>query len=177
MFLFSHYGNSSGGQSGNIVEYLSYVSTISVWRYNSGAWYVAVLVPIYFLAPYIYHWLKKSSNGMLLTIVLSIVVYVICALANYTSSFNYSTQIHHFSRVISFFIGMYIGKMAKENKSINSCIVLLVCISLRIGINRILPFSYSEFALMLIVVAPVMVVFQQGESNKYFQMVLVPCKD
>lgn len=171
VIVFALWKFFGGGQNGNVIEYLSYVSTISVWRYNSGAWYVAVLIPIYFSAPFIYDRLKKISNGLLFTIVLSVAVYVICALANYASFFTYSTQIHHFSRVISFIIGMYFGKMAKENKSINSCILLLVGILLRIGINRILPFSYSEFALMLIVVAVLTVIFQVGESYKYFQKV------
>lgn len=45
----------------SLVEFLYELSTLSYWLEHKGAWYVAMLIPLYFVYPFYYKWLNVGN--------------------------------------------------------------------------------------------------------------------
>ena len=92
------------------------LTTLDYWIAHKGAWFVALLIPLYFLSPVIFKVLsgKKMSGGLVLMTVCIIWISNINAdklcCSNIISNIQFVLQ-----RVPSFLIGMAIGKLCKED--------------------------------------------------------------
>ena len=80
-------------------EYFFRLSTLSYWTDQTGAWFVAVLVPLYLLTPL---WNKLQDNNIIST--------VLTALAFAAMSFIPSPFKSAFSQAAFFFVGFWMGK-------------------------------------------------------------------
>lgn len=86
-----------------IGEYLFRLSTLSYWTDQTGAWFVAVLVPLYLLTPL---WNKLQDNNIIST--------VLTVLAFAAMSFIPSPFKSAFSQAAFFFVGFWMSRYIME---------------------------------------------------------------
>ena len=115
----------------NLVEELWVFSTVDFWIRHVGAWYVALLVPLYILTPYIYIYVSKNGKYSLYkAFSIIILLLVACNLDIDGTSGNLHNVLHNlqwaFSRVPSFIMGMYLAPFVKRGISVNIVWVFLV---------------------------------------------------
>lgn len=128
----------------NLKEELLCFSTISFWTKHIGAWYVALLIPLYFLTPYIYKLVsEKCKYAFLNALILIFLLLILCNLEiNKTNETTYNILYNlqwAFCRVPSFIIGMYIAPFVKNNTTINVFKVIgfiIILLGIHVGVHR-----------------------------------------
>lgn len=108
---------------------LYYLSFASFWLEHIGLWFVALLLPLYFVSPFLLKLIRRSEWWVIGLVVLPLVISVIpneIENSPYTEIFN-NIQIVS-SRIPCYVIGLWIGKkvMNKEHISIIWFVLLLV---------------------------------------------------
>lgn len=127
----------------NLLDSIYDFSTLAYWIRHTGMWYIALLVPLYLSAPFIFDFLN-SRNRYVRCIAMSIFLLVICAvpigaddvLHNIISNIQWA-----FVRVVSFIIGLTIARDVQVNRNIPSYIIfvfpiLLFVVLKLIGLNH-----------------------------------------
>lgn len=135
-------------------------STFGFWVWHHGAWYIALLIPLYALTPLIYRILYNGRYKLFKTIFIIIFILILC---------NISIESVHdkpfyeilkniqwtFVRVPSFVIGMALASLVKQNIKINTLLILILSISSYLIIHQI---NANIFALWCIVPAILIVI-------------------
>ena len=107
-----------------IVDYILLVSTIRFWTDHIGAWFIALLIPLYAITPlYDVLYAKIKHKG-----VLTIILIVLLSLLSSLDTDNAICRNIQFvvSRIPSFIIGFYLGDMIQKDKSIKTGSLLLL---------------------------------------------------
>lgn len=111
---------------GKILLFIYDVSTLSFWVEHKGAWYVAMLIPIYLLFPWFYDWAEKKRNiRVILTLVVSVIFSFGCSIC-IPGIYRNFTQVY--SSVIVYLIGYLYAGFTKSNK--NGFILSGICLLL-----------------------------------------------
>lgn len=119
------------------------LTTLSFWIEHSGAWYVAMLIPVYVFFPYYYMWVERGNRLIRTSIAFS----VILILSILLSVFNGSLYKHLSGVLCSFMIvilGNYIGKSVKE-KSFKGRALATFAILLFVAKMFVKPYILSEW--------------------------------
>lgn len=103
------------------------LSTLSYWVAHSGAWYVAMLLPLYLVYPFAYDFIE-SGNRTKKTIVWIICVLAIEILLFYTVPSQYTNYVQVLNCWIVFFIGHYFGEKVWNKTTIPFYVCLLFII-------------------------------------------------
>lgn len=103
------------------------LSTLSYWLDHRGAWYVALLLPLYLMTPLLYKMLA-GKRRWLWTVLLAAAIMVFSAIPSTHISSLHSAVISNIQfalmRVPSFIIGMALGPSIHENKKISFYLLL-----------------------------------------------------
>lgn len=117
----------------NLADSLFVYSTIAYWIQHRGAWFVALLVPLYLITPFLYK-LLNSKNKVNYCICISLILWIVCNIDLQFFKYEMLNNILHnvqvvFIRSISFVIGMTMGRYIKEGRSvsIHKLISLPIC--------------------------------------------------
>lgn len=96
-------------------KFICNILTISFWTEHSGAWFVALLLPLYILTPLFYSFIKSKYNYLFLVITISF-----CSFCNLIPAhgivYNMLWAIH---RLPCYFIGLFIMEYVNSKKDIN----------------------------------------------------------
>lgn len=105
------------------LRFLSNITTFSFWTRHEGAWFVAMLLPLYLLTPWIAKYIDKSRIRILPTLLLCFVSIAgsIVPTSNPIAG-NIQMCLGH---VPSFFCGYWIGEYVYNKKSIDRQILLM----------------------------------------------------
>lgn len=146
-FIFEH----------DILGFLYEFSTLSFWTECKGAWYIAMLIPLYLIYPFFHNWAEKGNrkikilSSIFIIFLLSVFVFV------YDSSlYTHFSQV--FNSYIVFLIGSYIAEDVYNYKGKN-IIVMMICFcifiakSLVVQLKNIELVSSVSFALLGVVFA------------------------
>lgn len=126
----------------NLKNEIIIFSTLGFWLWHIGAWYVALLVPLYFLSPFIFKFLYGNNFSINKIIILIIFLVII----SNVSIENINNKIYYdilrnlqwtFARVPSFIIGMSITPLVKNSKKINSLYIIIPSLVLYVIIHQI----------------------------------------
>ncbi len=144
--------------SGNTpLQYVLDVSTLSYWMSRRGAWYVAMLIPLYLIYPFIYKLISKSKSQMIILLV------IVSGLSYFCDSIDKGminvaiceSVLFVLRRLASFFVGWMMALVIEDkywsilkNKSlwIGILAVIMWMVSVKFGIV-ILMSEYCWFAL------------------------------
>lgn len=92
-------------------------------------WYVALLIPLYLLTPFLYKLLESTSHRIKLAVVLMVSVLVLCNLDIYTDNHLAMNIIKNvqwaFGRTVSFIFGMAIAPAVKHGVKVNGLYIVL----------------------------------------------------
>lgn len=127
---------------GSLTNFLYDVSTLSFWFEHKGAWYVAMLIPIYLLFPWFYDWAeaKKRKQRVLGCLLGAIVLSFVCSIA-LSSLYEHLGQV--FMSIIVYLIGYYYAGLDEKNDR-NGIIISIACLILFV-IKSISPFKELSF--------------------------------
>jgi peptidoglycan/LPS O-acetylase OafA/YrhL len=124
------------------------LSSLSFWGEQRGAWYVAMIVPIYVLFPFYYRWLQSRKNK-LLSIAMCIAISVICTeIVHYYNASLYENLLLVLMRIPIFFLGCLFSYQIFEKQSVKTktmlnfviLLFLLLVLWLMAKTNVLLPF-------------------------------------
>lgn len=116
------------------------ITTINYWLNHRGAWFIAMLIPLYAITPLHDYICKKVKNPLLFNI--AIIVSIVCISCITINVENIALQelIDNISHVVyhmpAFFVGFLLAPMSKENKKISwfwiAVIPIVIICSLKI---------------------------------------------
>ena len=138
----------------DLIDSLYEFSTIAFWIRHTGMWYVALLIPLYLLTPFLYKLLESTSHRIKLAIFLMTLVLILCNLDIHEDNHLGMDVIKNlqwaFGRTVSFIFGMAIAPAVKQGIKVNGLYIVLTTIIL-VPTLRLLGFGYywSLFAVML----------------------------
>lgn len=109
-------------------------STIAFWVRHTGMWYIALLIPLYLLTPFLYKLLECTSHRIKLAIFLMTLILIFCSLDIHTENnlaMNVIMNVQWaFSRTVSFIFGMTIGPAVKQGVKVNGLYIIFTTIIL-----------------------------------------------
>lgn len=126
----------------NLAYVLYDISTLSFWIEHKGAWYVAMLIPIYLLFPWFYDWAeaKNRKQRVLGCLLGEIILSFVCSIT-LPGLYEHLGQV--FSSVIVYLIGYYYAGLNEKNDR-NGIILSTACLILFV-IKSISPLKKLEF--------------------------------
>lgn len=99
-------------------HWASVVSTIEFWISHRAAWFIALLLPLYLITPWLFELLKK--NGVKTLVLITVVCYLISLYPNNAESWTFFKNLQFaIIRVPAFVVGMYMAPKIKKNNSIS----------------------------------------------------------
>lgn len=133
------------------------ISTLGFWVDHTGTWYIALLLPLYILTPFLY---KLLDTGDLKRWMIAITICVTLTIINHPSMNPCSEGVFSdiisniqfaFVRVPSFVLGMSLAPYVKSSKKIDS----LFTIGGMIGLTIFYHFLFRSASFEFIVVLPI----------------------
>lgn len=106
------------------------LSALEYWLFHRGAWFVSLILILYFLAPCLYR-LMTGKHRWVWAIGLIVVTTVLCKVNQGTLTGHnvlYNIQFA-FSRVPSFVLGMALGVDCKENRAVSVAWLVVLAIA------------------------------------------------
>lgn len=141
------------------MEFFYELSLVSFWIEHKGAWYVAMIIPVYILFPFLYHVMENTKSRKILTVLLVSVSISVALVINITLPYLYNHLINVLVGIPVFIIGCYCGESVYNQKSIPVAILLIFFFLLPMKsffdlgeMNIIIGLSYSFFAVAACVV-------------------------
>ena len=104
--------------------------TIQFWiNGNTFQWFVSGILVLYLITPF---WMNLYDQNKILCYLLSIAISIVCLILPLINLFTYIMCF--MQRVPAYFIGLYLGKHAIENKQDTKTMRILLWVSLLIGV-------------------------------------------
>lgn len=138
--------------------FLYELSTLSFWCEHKGAWYIAMLFPVYFVFPFYFQWLEMDQNKRRNKTIFALAVNSVIGIVLYSCNQEFFTHISGVWCCLYFFIyGAFIGKSMKE-RCFNDMPVLLFGIAI-IAIKTLIPLlrNYTPLTLFAYAMAGITV--------------------
>lgn len=124
----------------NFLLFIYDVSTLSFWIEHKGAWYVAMLIPVYLLFPWFYDWAEKKKDIRVISaLVISVIFSFTCSVC-IPGIYGHLAQVY--SSVIVYLISYFYAGLTKSNK--NGVILSGICLILFL-IKSMIPLKNFEF--------------------------------
>lgn len=154
----------------NICRFIYSYSTISYWTHHEGAWYVALLVPLYLLTPIVFRLFQRYRQRIVILLLVLVLSLVLCHVSIYTGIELLDRVIDNaqiaFMRCCSFVIGMYCGPMVQSGKKSSPCRIVFPAIALYIIFHICLPSVFMYWCLIPALVCICLLLFNKVQDNK-----------
>lgn len=146
----------------SIMNELMVFSTINFWLYHVGAWYVALLIPLYILTPFIYKILELGNRVFIASLIVIIII-TICML-----KIDMFTGVIHetlrnlqwaFGRVPSFIIGMAMAPLIKKGVKFNIFVLIIIPLILYMVIHLFIDKNTPTQWCLVLPVLSVFIIF------------------
>lgn len=144
-------------------------STLDFWLHHVGAWYVALLLPLYFITPPIYNFLK-SGNAVFRATLLIVALIVTCSLDISMLDGSIHEILRNmqgaFGRVPSFIIGMAIAPLVKCGTKVNVWWLTLLPLIIYVLVHALMGGNMPEaWSLVLPIVVLLTVVLEKVSTT------------
>lgn len=127
---------------GSLFRFLYDFSTMSFWFEHQGAWYVAMLIPIYFLFPWFYDWAETEHRKSRVLGSL-IVAFLLCCVSFIILPELYEHLAQVFCSIIVYLIGYYYAGLNKKSDK-NGIALSSICLLLFV-VKSVSPLKNVEF--------------------------------
>lgn len=141
----------------DLLTFISNVSTLSYWTSHQGAWYIAMLIPLYLFTPFFISVLTSKHN------IIWLIILILCcyglALISLIYSFIGKATLLNISFIIyrlpSYFLGIFSGPYIKQNILLSrKLVVSIVCFCLCLCIFMYaMNLPFEMFAAILLVIS------------------------
>lgn len=99
----------------DIISFLYELSTVSFWAEHKGAWYVAMLIPLYLIYPWYHDWLEKGNRNIKIVII-GISWLVLTVMISFFNPALYEHLSQVLSSILIFIVGNYIAEKIYNKK-------------------------------------------------------------
>ena len=127
-------------------------STINFWLSHRGAWYVAMLIPIYAITPIHYLISKRVSNPLYYNIFIIVVLVILVSLPIASTDPKIDNLIGNIRYVLfrlpAFFLGFILAPLSKANVKISIIWMMIIPLFI-VAVMRFLHFGYWPGFLVL----------------------------
>lgn len=101
-------------EKGNITYFIYELSMLSFWREHKGAWFVAAIIPIYILYPFLFRWLEKGSRYFKTSILIFFIMCIAFSVT-YINKDLYNHLSQFFVGGVIFLVGNCVAESIKMN--------------------------------------------------------------
>lgn len=161
----------------SIGQWLFELSTLSFWLQHKGAWFVALIIPVYLISPFIYKLLQFTSRKLVVCIILIIGVLMLTSHAAYPTTGSQFALIDNlqwaFSRSISFIVGMYFASLAMKRQSANVFVIISINVAIFIFLRLVIPSWFRNWCYVIPMIVILCYLF--SIVNKYSFINKVGC--
>lgn len=139
----------------DLIDNLYEFSTLAFWVRHTGMWYIALLIPLYLITPFLYKLFESTVHRLKLACFLMCLVLILCNIDINIENHMTMNIIHNiqwaFGRIVTFIFGMAIAPAVKNGIRVNGLYVVLVTIIL-IPLLRFVGFGWywCLFAVMVL---------------------------
>lgn len=140
------------GGGSSIKSFLLYLSTISFWTEHHAAWFVALLIPLYFIAPFLFFFLRNNKKSK--TILLLCLCFIISIIPTNNNAIIENIQFV-MPRVPCFILGFALGELIKDKKKVRLYWVTSSILAAIIALIITKRFVYTYFFMLI----PIMLFF------------------
>lgn len=155
----------------NLIEFLYEFSTLRFWTEHVGAWYVALLIPLYIVTPILYSVVVKFRHRTIYAMAIITGIILICSIEPYSVIKNNESIIYNIlvatKRCVSFCLGLYIGPMVANGQKINLSIPTGILATVYIMGHAFLKKIFVEWCLV-VPVCFVFIVFLNRFRTQHF---------
>lgn len=149
----------------NILNEFIIYSTIVFWIWHLGAWYIALLIPLYLLTPFIYKVLHNKKYILLKTIAIIVFLVIMCNISieniHNKPLYEFLKNIQWaFSRIPSFIIGISIAPLINKNIKVNTTFILISSLTLYIIIHLIDATIFAWWCLVPTILIIMVILFE-----------------
>lgn len=153
----------------SIINIISDISTVSFWTRHGGPWFIALIIPLYIIAPMMYSFFQRSKADVFRFIsMLSLIVFCVVFSLIRFDSVPYHGLLDNiqyaFSRVPAFILGLYSGRFV--HKGCHLKYPKIFCISI-VLISVILKYFIPELCVSVFMALPVVIVLSFIFSREY----------
>ena len=135
----------------SFVRFFFTMTTLGYWFYHDGAWFVSLLVPLYFLSPLLYS-IRKCKHGVFYLTLLLILFVVV---GKIDAPHNNSCFLYNFTFALqkcpSFIIGLIFAPWVVEGRKINFFYLLIAGLLLKFILSRFCGVSGSAAFFVLVI--------------------------
>ena len=155
---------------------LTVFSTAGFWLWHEGAWYVALLLPLYLLTPLVYK-LLQNDKRLLISIILIISLVSVCMLnikcVNGTTHEIFSNLQWAFGRVPSFVMGMAIAPCVKNGIKVNYLLIIFCSLITYVSIHQFVSKDApTQWCLVPPVLAVMIFLLNKLKNFKWFFVII-----
>jgi len=126
--------------------FLLELSTLSFWLHHKGAWYVAMLIPLYLIYPFFHNWMQRSHRGLKTCILVILILGLGTVLHKWMPAL-----LDHLSQVMNslwiFALGYYYGKKVHEGSNLPELYVCFFAVFLAIQFIPLWRLKFLDDAL------------------------------
>lgn len=153
----------------DLIDSLYEFSTIAFWVRHTGMWYIALLIPLYVLTPFMFKAFNNTRHRMTFAIILSILILLLCNI-NFSLNNNLADEIISnvqwaFYRIVSFLLGLAIAPKVINNTKINVLYIFLGT-AILIAILRLLRIDYYWCLFAVFIILSVYIL-EKAQKNLY----------
>lgn len=148
IIAFPWYGIKCVLNHDSLLDFLCNISTMNYWIYHKGAWFIAILLPLYLITPIL---IKLFYSKYGLTTVIGCIAFSSCCSLIPASGIegNILWAVH---RLPCYFIGLYIAKYTRQERSISFGKICIFAVGLMILLRSIDLSIGWQWPLVLILV-------------------------
>ena len=104
-----------------IASFLYYISMLSFWNEHVGAWFLALIVPLYIISPFLY--LIQNNRFKYIILLFLILIVLLISIIPHSNAGNYQNSIfaniqYCCERIPCYLVGFFIGDMVKKHDKI-----------------------------------------------------------
>ncbi|MBP3383463.1 MAG: acyltransferase [Tidjanibacter sp.] len=142
-------------ENASITDFLYYVSTAVYWIEHRGAWFIALIIPLYLLSP-IFMRICTSQRGVYYVLALIAIICVPELFMTDQSCHTLHNILFVLKRVPFFLLGFIAGRFEEEKIEIKSSWVLLLCVGFAVCYKMLQFFGITIYLLLPILVLGVL---------------------
>ena len=152
-------------RGGSVLTALLNTSTVNYWLNHQGAWYIAMLIPLYVITPIYDRFFNKVRQPVLFTLGLVVAIVGVSSVHVQIADVSIANIQENIRHVIvhlpPFFIGFMLVPMAKEQKNVSLFWMIIVPLIIT-AVMKLLHFGYWPGFLVFIFVPILCWVIKHG---------------
>ena len=157
-------------------KWLYQFSTLSFWTHHDADWYIALILPIYLIAPLLYKFLYKNNYRIIICAMLIVLLTLLCSIpiGGYSDiSGNILNNMQWaFKRCAGFIMGMTFGPYIKQAKQINLLNIILISISMFIISRLFFKNIFIDWCLVpLVIVLMCYILMNLNQSDMLYKFI------